>query len=34
MKLLDILPGLILNFNELKLTDGISRISVPAVNLD
>ena len=33
MKLLDIPLGLIINFNELKLTDGISRLILPGANL-
>ena len=32
MKLLDIPLGLIINFNELKLTDGISRLILPGAN--
>jgi len=32
MKLLDIPLGLIINFNELKLTDGISRLIIPGSN--
>ena len=31
-KLLDIPLGLIINFNELKLTDGISRLILPGAN--
>jgi GxxExxY protein len=34
MKLLDIPLGLIINFNELKLTDGVSRLIVPGANLE
>jgi len=33
MKLLDIPLGLIINFNEQKLTDGISRLILPGANL-
>jgi hypothetical protein len=33
MKLLDIPLGLIINFNELKLTDGVSRLILPRANL-
>ena len=32
MKLLDIPLGLIINFNELKLSDGISRLILPGAN--
>ena len=32
MKLLDIPLGLIINFNELKLADGISRLIPPGAN--
>ena len=32
MKLLDIPLGLIINFNELKLTNGISRLILPGAN--
>ena len=32
MKLLDIPLGLIINFNELRLTDGISRWILPGAN--
>ncbi|WP_372721461.1 GxxExxY protein [Novipirellula sp.] len=32
MKLLDIPIGLIINFNVLKLTDGISRLMLPGAN--
>ena len=32
MKLLDIPLGLIINFNQLKLTDGISRLILPGAN--
>ena len=34
MKLLDIPLGLIINFNELKLADGISRLILPGVNME
>jgi GxxExxY protein len=34
MKLLDIPLGLIINFNELKLTDGVSRLIIPGANLE
>ncbi|MFC1758869.1 GxxExxY protein [Planctomycetota bacterium] len=34
MKLLDIPLGLLINFNELKLTDGISRLMLPGANLE
>jgi len=33
MKLLDIPLGLIINFNELQLADGISRLIIPGANL-
>ena len=33
MKLLDIPLGLIINFNTLKLTDGVSRLILPGANL-
>ncbi len=33
MKLLDIPLGLIINFNEQKLTDGVSRLILPNANL-
>ena len=33
MKLLDIPLGLIINFNVLKLTDGVSRLLLPGANL-
>jgi GxxExxY protein len=33
MKLLDIPLGLIINFNELKLADGISRLILPGANM-
>ncbi|WP_345325072.1 GxxExxY protein, partial [Novipirellula rosea] len=32
MKLLDIPIGLIINFNVLKLTDGVSRLMLPGAN--
>ena len=32
MKLLDIPLGLLINFNELKLIDGVSRMILPGVN--
>ena len=32
MKLLDVPVGLILNFHEPKLTDGISRLMLPGAN--
>jgi GxxExxY protein len=34
MKLLDIPLGLIINFNELKLTDGLSRLILPGANFE
>ena len=34
MKLLDIPLGLIINFNVLRLTDGISRLILPGANFD
>jgi hypothetical protein len=34
MKLLDVPLGLIINFNESKLTDGVSRLIIPGANLD
>lgn len=34
LKLLDIPLGLIINFNEQKLTDGVSRLILPGANLD
>ena len=34
MKLLDVPLGLIINFNELKLTDGVSRLIIPGANLE
>jgi hypothetical protein len=32
MKLLDIPVGLLINFHELKVTDGISRLILPGAN--
>ena len=32
MKLMDIPPGLIINFNVLKLTEGVSRLILPGAN--
>ncbi len=34
MKLLEIPWELIINFNELKLTDGLSRLILPGANLE
>ena len=34
MKILDIPLGLIINFNELKLADGISRLILPGANME
>lgn len=34
MKLLDIPLGLVINFNESKLTDGVSRLILPGANLN
>ena len=34
MKLLDVPLGLIINFNEQKLTDGVSRLILPGANLE
>jgi GxxExxY protein len=34
MKLLDIPLGLIINFHESKLTDGVSRLILPGANLE
>jgi GxxExxY protein len=34
MKLLDIPLGLVINFNVLKLTDGLSRLILPGANLE
>ena len=33
MKLLDVPVGLIVNFHELKLVDGIARMLLPGANL-
>ena len=33
MKLLDVSLGLLINFNVLKLTDGVSRLILPGANL-
>jgi len=33
MKLLDVPVGLLINFNESKLTDGLSRLIIPRANL-
>lgn len=33
MKLLDVPLGLLINFHELKVTDGISRLILPRANL-
>ena len=33
MKLLDVLPGLLINFHEMKVTHGISRLILPGANL-
>ena len=33
MKLLDVPVGLLINFNVVKLTDGISRLILPSANL-
>src|SRR2546422_8189105 len=33
MKLLDVPLGLLINFHEMKVTDGISRLILPAANL-
>ena len=32
MKLLDVPLGLLINFHELKVTDGISRLMLPGAN--
>ena len=32
MKLLDVLVGLLINFHELKVTDGVSRMILPGAN--
>jgi GxxExxY protein len=34
MKLFDIPLGLVINFNELKLSDGLSRLILPGANLE
>jgi GxxExxY protein len=34
MKLLNVPVGLVINFNSLKLTDGLSRVVLPGANLD
>ncbi len=34
MKIVDIPLGLIINFNEQKLTDGVSRLILPGANLE
>ncbi|GDY10700.1 hypothetical protein LBMAG52_41880 [Planctomycetia bacterium] len=34
MKLLDIPLGLLINFNVMKLTDGVSRLILPGANLE
>ena len=34
MKLLDIPLGLVINFNALRLTDGLSRLILPGANLE
>lgn len=34
MKLLDVPLGLVLNFHEMKLVDGVSRMVLPGANLD
>ena len=34
MKLLNIPVGLLINFHELKLVDGITRMMLPGANLD
>ena len=33
MKLLDVPVGLLINFHEMKVTDGISRLILPGANL-
>ena len=33
MKLLDVPIGLLINFHEMKVTDGISRLILPGANL-
>jgi hypothetical protein len=32
LELLDVLPGLIINFHEIKLTGGIARMILPGAN--
>jgi hypothetical protein len=32
MKLLDVPLGLLINFNEMKLTDGVARLLLPSVS--
>ena len=34
MKLLDVPLGLLINFHEMKVTDGVSRLILPGANLD
>jgi GxxExxY protein len=34
MKLLDVPLGLIINFHDIKLTDGVSRLILPGANFD
>ena len=34
MKLLDVPLGLLINFNTIKLSDGVSRLILPGANLD
>ena len=34
MKLLDVPLGLVINFNVLKLADGVSRLTLPGANQD
>ena len=34
MKILDVPLGLLINFNTLKLTDGLARLILPGANLD
>ena len=34
MKLLDVPIGLIINFHEVKLVDGVSRLFLPGANRD
>ena len=34
MKLLDVPGGLLINFNVLKLTDGVSRLILPGANIE